>query len=189
MLALWIILGVVVGLVVITIIAIISIYNSLIRLRNQVEEGFSTMDVYMKKRYDLIPNYVETVKGYAKHEKETLTQVIAARNNAMNASNVADQAAGESELSSVLRQLAVVVEQYPALKANDNFLALQAQLQQLEIDIANARKYYNATVKKFNNKVEMFPSNIIAKMYHFERKPSFEVDSPEERKNVKVKFD
>lgn len=188
MLALWIALGVIAGLILLCIVAIVSIYNSLVRLRNQSEEGFSTMDVYMKKRYDLLPNYIETVKAYAKHEKETLLQVIAARNGAMNATSVADKVAGESALSSMLKQLAVVVENYPELKANENFIGLQNQLNQLEVDIANARKYYNATIKSFNNRVETFPSNIIAKMFNFSRKLSFELDSAEERKVPKVDF-
>ena len=188
MLALWIILGVIFGLLLICVIAVIGIYNSLIRLRNQAEEGFSTMDVYMKKRYDLLPNYIETVKGYAKHEQETLTKVIAARNNAMNATSVEDKVANEAALSNMLKQLAVVVEQYPQLKANENFMGLQNQLNELEADIANARKYYNATVKSFNNRVEVFPSNIIANIFKFTKKVFFELDSAEERKVPKVDF-
>lgn len=188
MLGLWITLGVIGGLALIIVLWLVSSYNGLVRLRNQVKEGFSTMDVYMKKRYDLIPNYVETVKGYAKHEKETLQKVIAARNGAMNAQNVSDRAASEGELSSVLKQLAVVVEKYPELKADTNFLNLQNQLSTLETEIANARKYYNGVVKSYNNKVEVFPSNIVAKWFKFETKPSFEITNVEERVAPKVQF-
>lgn len=146
------------------------------------------MDVYLKKRYDLIPNLVETVKGYATHEKDTLEKVIAARNMAQGAATIEDKIAGENMLQGTLKTLFAVAEGYPDLKANTNFLDLQNQLKQLEDDIANSRKYYNAVVKQFNTKCEMFPSNIIASIFHFERKPMFEVESAEERQNVQVKF-
>lgn len=188
MLGLWIALGVIGGLILLTLVWIIASYNGLVRSRNQVKESFSTMDVYMKKRYDLIPNYVEVVKGYAKHEKETLERVIAARNGAMNAQNLQDRATNEGELSSVLKQLAVVVERYPELKANTNFLSLQNQLAILESEIASSRKYYNGTVRAYNNKVEVFPSNIIAKWFKFETKPSFEITNAEERAVTKIEF-
>lgn len=188
MLGLWITLGVIGGLILLVVLWLVGSYNSLVRLRNQSEEGYSTMDVYMKKRYDLIPNYVETVKGYAKHEKETLEKVIAARNGAMNAQSLEDKAASEGQLSSVLKQLAVVIERYPELKANSNFLNLQNQLSTLESEIASARKYYNATVKTYNNKVEMFPSNIVARWFKFTRKPSFEITNAEEKVAPKVQF-
>ena len=180
----WIIIGIVIVLALI----FIGMYNSFIKLRVSCEEAFSTMDVYLKKRFDLIPNLVETVKGYASHEKETLEKVIAARNNLQNASTVEEKMAGENALQGTLKTLFAVAEAYPDLKANTNFLDLQNQLQSVENDIANSRKYYNAVVKQFNTKCEMFPSNIIASMFHFERKPMFEVDSAEERKNVEVKF-
>lgn len=183
-----IVLLILLALVIVIAIWVVSVYNSLVKMRNNVEEGFSTMDVYLKKRYDLIPNFVETVKGYAKHEKETLTQVIAARNAAMNATNADDKLAAEGTLSTVLKQLAVVVEKYPELKADANFSELQNQLKTLESEIAGSRKYYNAVAKIFNVKIEIFPSNIIAKWFKFVKKPLYEIDSSEERKNVKVEF-
>ena len=163
-------------------------YNGFIKAKNTVEEAFATMDVYLKKRYDLIPNLVETVKGYAKHESETLTKVMEARNFAAGAGTVEEKMQGENMISGTLKNLFAVAENYPDLKANTNFLDLQNQLKLVEEDIANARKYYNAVVKIFNNKCEMFPSNILANIFKFERKPMFEVDAAEERQNVKVEF-
>lgn len=183
-----IILAALAGLALIIILWGIAIYNNLIRLRNSAEEGFSTMDVYMKKRYDLIPNYVETVKGYAKHEKEALTSIINARNAAMTATDPNAKIANENAISSSLKSLFALSERYPELKANTNFMQLQGQLESIEIDIANARKYYNATVKDLNTKIEVFPSNIIAKRYKFEKKIMFEVSNSKERENVKVEF-
>ena len=180
----WIIIAIIIVLA----IAFVGMYNSFIKLKNSCEEAFSTMDVYMKKRFDLIPNLVETVKGYAAHEKETLEKVMAARNGIQSAATVEEKMAQENVLTGTLKSLFAVAEAYPDLKANTNFLDLQNQLQSVEEDIANSRKYYNAVVKQFNTKCEMFPSNIIASMFHFERKPLFEVDSAEERKNVEVKF-
>lgn len=180
----WIIIAIVIVLVVV----FIGMYNSFIKLRNSCEEAYSTMDVYLKKRFDLIPNLVETVKGYAAHEKETLQNVIAARNNLQNASTPEEKLAGENALQGTLKTLFAVAEAYPDLKANTNFLDLQNQLKAVEEDIANSRKYYNAVVKQFNTKCEIFPSNIIASVFHFEKQPMFEVDSAEERKNVEVKF-
>lgn len=180
----WIIIAIIIVLA----IAFVGMYNSFIKLKNSCEEAFSTMDVYMKKRFDLIPNLVETVKGYASHEKETLEKVMAARNGVQSAATVEEKMAQENVLTGTLKSLFAVAEAYPDLKANTNFLDLQNQLQSVEEDIANSRKYYNAVVKQFNTKCEMFPSNIIASMFHFERKPMFEVDSAEERKNVEVKF-
>ena len=180
----WIIIAIIIVLA----IAFVGMYNSFIKLKNSCEEAFSTMDVYMKKRFDLIPNLVETVKGYAAHEKETLEKVMAARNGIQSAATVEEKMAQENVLTGTLKSLFAVAEAYPDLKANTNFLDLQNQLNSVEEDIANSRKYYNAVVKQFNTKCEMFPSNIIASMFHFERKPMFEVDSAEERKNVEVKF-
>lgn len=181
---LWIIIAVVVVLAVV----LIGMYNSFIKLRNNCEEAFATMDVYLKKRFDLIPNLVETVKGYASHEKETLQNVIAARNNLQNALTTEEKIAGENALQGTLKSLFAVAEAYPDLKANTNFLDLQNQLKAVEEDIANSRKYYNAVVKQFNTRCEVFPSNLIASVFHFEKQPMFEVDSAEERKNVEVKF-
>ena len=180
----WIIIGIIIVLALI----FVGMYNSFIKLKNSCDEAYSTMDVYLKKRFDLIPNLVETVKGYAAHEKETLQNVIAARNNMQNASTTEEKLAGENALQGTLKTLFAVAEAYPDLKANTNFLDLQDQLKGVENDIANSRKYYNAVVKQFNTKCEMFPSNIIASIFHFEKKPMFEVDSADERKNVEVKF-
>ena len=178
---------VVVLLVVILIAAIIGMYNTLVRLRNTVEEAWSTIDVQLKKRYDLIPNLVETVKGYAKHEGETLEKVIAARNLAMTSSGDAKIAA-ENALTGTLKSLFALQERYPDLKANTNFMDLQNQLKVIENDIAAARRYYNGTVKTFNTKIEVFPSNLIANMMKLTKRPYFELDSEEERKAVSVKF-
>ena len=152
--------GVLALLLIILMIWIISTYNSFVRLKNNIEEAFSTMDVYLKKRYDLIPNLVETVKGYAKHEKETLEKVIAARNACAQAGNMEDKLASEKNLSSVLKQLAVVIEKYPELKADKNFTDLQNTLKQLENEIASSRKYFNGVTKTYNTKREVFPREI-----------------------------
>lgn len=175
---------------VIVLIAIwaISAYNGFIRLRNMVEEAFSTMDVYLKKRYDLIPNLVETVKGYAKHEASTLEKVVQARNMAADARTIEGKIQGENMLQSTLKSLFAIAEAYPDLKANTNFMDLQSQLQRIEDEIANARKYYNAVVKEFNTKVESFPSNIISGIFQFRRKTMFEVADQTQRENVKVQF-
>ncbi|HZJ78602.1 MAG TPA: LemA family protein [Clostridia bacterium] len=174
--------------VVIIAIWFISAYNGFVRLRNKVEEAFSTMDVYLVKRYDLIPNLVETVKGYAGHEKDTLEKVISARNMAMNAKTVEDRIEGENAIQGTLKSLFAVAEAYPDLKANTNFMDLQRQLQTMEGEIANSRKYYNAVVKQFNTKTEVFPNNIVAGAFNFSRKPLFEVEDEGQRRNVNVQF-
>ncbi|WP_133964430.1 LemA family protein [Eubacterium limosum] len=179
---------IIIAIIVILALVVMGSYNSLVKTKNQAEEAFSTMDVYMKKRYDLIPNLVETVKGYASHESQTLEKVTAARNAAMTASSIDEKLKNENALTGTLKSLFAVAESYPDLKANTNFMDLQRQLQTIEEDIANSRKYYNASVKNLNNKIEMFPSSIIAGMFHFEKKPYFEVSSQEERENVKVQF-
>lgn len=181
----FIIIAVIIAILVIWFIAS---YNGFVKLKNRIEEAFSTMDVYLKKRYDLIPNLVETVKGYAKHEAGTLEKVVQARNMAAGASTMEDKIKGENMLQGTLRSLFAIAESYPDLKANTNFLDLQGQLQRIEDEIANSRKYYNAVVKEFNTKVEMFPSNLIAGVFHFTRKPLFEIQDETERQNVKVQF-
>ena len=183
------VVGIVIGAVVlIVIIWVIASYNGFVRLKNSIEEAFSTMDVYLKKRYDLIPNLVETVKGYASHEKETFERVMAARNAAASATTVQGRIEGENALQSTLKNLFAVAEAYPDLKANLNFLELQGELRRIEDEIANSRKYYNAVVKTFNTKREVFPSSIIAGMFRFEKRPLFEVGAEQERENVKVQF-
>lgn len=176
------------AVVVIIIIWAAAAYNGFVRLRNSIEEAFSTMDVYLKKRYDLIPNLVETVKGYAKHEKGTLESVISARNMAVSAASLEDRVEKENMLAGALRNLFALAESYPDLKANTNFLDLQGQLSRIEDEIANSRKYYNAVVKSYNIKTESFPSAIIAAMFRFTRKPMFEVANVQERENVRVQF-
>ncbi|CAM3618042.1 LemA family protein [Erysipelothrix urinaevulpis] len=176
------------GILVIIVIAVISIYNSLVRKKNMVEEGFSTIDVYLKKRYDLVPNLVETVKGYASHEKETLQGVIEARNMAMSASNPEAQFEAEGQLSQVLGRLFALSESYPDLKANTNFMDLQGQLKSLETEIAQSRKYYNAVTREYNVQTETFPSVIVANMFGFKRMPLYEVEQEHERQNVKIEF-
>lgn len=183
-----IVLIVIAGAVVLFIMWLISTRNGFVKLKNSIEEAFSTMDVYLKKRYDLIPNLVETVKGYAKHEKETLEAVMKARNVAMGASNMEDKIAGENMLSGTLKSLFAVAEAYPDLKANANFMALQQELSDMEDEIANSRKYYNAVVKEYNTKRELFPSVIVAKWFKYDKMPLFEVGDESERENVKVQF-
>jgi LemA protein len=185
--------GIITFLIIIAVIAIgaiwvIAAYNGFIRLRNSVEEAFSTMDVYLKKRYDLIPNLVETVKGYAAHEKTTLENVVRARNMAADARTIEEKVKGENMLQGTLRSLFAIAEAYPDLKANQNFLDLQSQLQRIEDEIANSRKYYNAVVKEYNVKTESFPSNIIAGIFNFTRKTMFEVNDENEREAVRVQF-
>jgi LemA protein len=185
--------GIIAILIIVAIIAVIAIwvisaYNGFIRLRNMVEEAFSTMDVYLKKRYDLIPNLVETVKGYAAHEKTTLENVVKARNMAADAKTIEGKIQGENMLQGTLKSLFAIAEAYPDLKANQNFMDLQSQLQRIEDEIANSRKYYNAVVKEFNTKTESFPSNIIAGIFNFARKTMFEVSDEGQREAVKVQF-
>ena len=179
---------IILGVIAVIALFAISIYNGLIRLRNIVDEAFSTMDVYLKKRYDLIPNLVETVKGYAKHESDTLEAVIAARNKAQAATSPDAQMAAEGDLSNVMGRLFALTESYPDLKANTNFMDLQKQLQTLETEIAQSRKYYNGTVRQFNTKIAVFPNNLLAGMFGFTKRSSFEVSDAAEREAVKVSF-
>ena len=153
-----------------------------------MEEAWSTIDVQLKKRYDLIPNLVETVKGYAKHESGTLEAVIKARNIAISAKTTDEKINAENALSGTLKSLFKLKEAYPELKANQNFIDLQNQLRNIEDEIASARRYYNAVVREFNTRLEIFPSNIVARRIRLEKQKYFELDSEEERKNVKVQF-
>lgn len=180
------------GIVLLSVVAVvlwwISAYNKLIRLRNNVEEAYSTMDVYMKKRYDLIPNLVETVKGFAKHETEALEKVMRARYDSMNAGTIEEKNKAENVLTGTLKTLFSITENYPDLKANQNFMDLQASLKNLEGEIATSRRYYNGCVKTYNVRREVFPSNIVARHYHFEKSALFEIEDKEERKAPQVKF-
>ena len=186
MLALWIILGVVVVLLFI----FIGIYNGLVGMRNQVKNAWAQIDVQLKRRYDLIPNLVNTVKGYMVHERETLESVTNARNIAQNVSGgtVGQRSKAEADLSSALARLLVVVENYPNLKANENFLALQEELTSTENKISFSRQFYNDSVLKYNNQTQMFPSNIVAGMASFKAADFFEVKVEEERVAPKVSF-
>ncbi|MBQ8322534.1 MAG: LemA family protein [Clostridia bacterium] len=187
-----IVIAIVVVILVIALVAWwISTRNEFVRLKNKVEEAWATIDVYLKKRYDLIPNLVETVKGYAKHESETLKNVVAARNVAMNARTPDEKVQAEKNLNSSLRTLFTAVsESYPELHANTNFLDLQNQLKTLEGELEGSRRYYNGVVKSFNTKLELFPSNIVGNRMgeDYKKRPYFELDSAEERQNVKVQF-
>ena len=177
-------------LVIVVLIAVygIATYNSFVRLSSQVDEAFATMDVYLKKRYDLIPNLVEVVKKYAAHEADTLTSVVQARNAAMGANGIAAREQAEAELSTGLKNIFALAESYPELRSSDNYAALQEQLTTTEEDIASARKYYNAVVKNLNSKLMMFPASFIAGTFGFQPREFFMVSSPEERENVKVQL-
>jgi LemA protein len=181
----WII---VVIIVVLLIGFIIAMYNSLVRLRNQVDNSWSQIDVQLKRRHDLIPNLVETAKGYMKHERETFEAITEARSKAMGAGNMSETNQAEGQLGEALSKFMLVVENYPDLKANQNFLALQEELTSTENKIAFARQSFNDQVLFFNNKIQMFPSNIIAGMFNFKQREFFEVKTEQERETPKVDF-
>lgn len=182
----WLVIIVIVLLVVIVVAWWISARNKFVKLEVACDESLSGIDVYLKKRYDLIPNLVETVKGYAKHESQTLENVIKARNAAMTASGDAKVMA-ENHLSGALKSLFALSEAYPDLKADSQFLSLQNQLQSIETDLSQARKYYNGTVKKYNTEIRLFPGSIVSGAMHLEKRAFFEADEAE-RQNVKVQF-
>lgn len=181
----WLIVLIVI--VVLLVIFVISKYNSLVVARNKVKDQFSQIDIQLKRRADLIPNLVETVKGYAKHEKGTLEEVIKARNTYLTANTPSDKIKSSGELTGALNKLFALAESYPELKANTNFENLQNQLKDTEDKISYSRQFYNDTVLMYNNKVELFPSNIIAGMFGFKKENFFEANE-DERKNVQVKF-
>lgn len=180
----WIIIVILVAIA----IYIIAMYNALIRLRNQVQEGWSGIDVQLKRRYNLIPNLVSTVQGYQKHENETLRQVTELREQAMGTNDIKSKAKLESALSASIGKLMVSVEAYPDLKASQNFLDLQKQLADIEDQIQMARRYYNGTARVYNTKIQSFPDMIIANMFHFTARDYFEVDSDAEKAVPKVDF-
>ena len=182
------ILWVILIIIAVIIIAIIGLYNSLIRLKNRVDEAWSDIDVQLKRRHDLIPNLVETVKGYAAHEQQTLEKVVQARNAAMQAGTAAEKAKAENMLSDTLKSIFALAESYPNLKANENFLELQRELTDTEDKIQAARRFYNGNVRDFNTKLQVFPTNIIAGMLKFSAREFFEIGEPSERENVNVKF-
>ncbi|MHB8842608.1 MAG: LemA family protein [Candidatus Aquicultor sp.] len=168
---------------------VIAPYNALVRGRNEVKSAWSSIDVQLKRRYDLIPNLIETVKGYAGHERQTLEAVVQARQQAINFSgNAEERAKVENNLTTALRSLFAVAESYPDLKANQNFLALQEELANTENKIGFSRQFYNDMAKQYKNKVEMFPSNIVANLFGFKVEPFFEVESAGDRTTPQVKF-
>jgi LemA protein len=175
------------GVVLIIFLWFIGVYNSFIRLKNQADESWSGIDVQLKRRYDLIPNLVETVKGYAAHEKQTFEKVVQARNMAMNAQSLPDKAQAENMISGALKSIFALAENYPELKANQNFLELQKSLSEIEDNIQLARRYYNAVVRDFNILCEGFPSVIVANMFGFKKRAFFEI-AESEKQNVKVQF-
>ena len=180
----WIIL-----IVIIVIVAFaIAVYNGLIRLKNKTQEAWSDIDVQLKRRYDMIPNLVETVKGYAKHEKGTFEKVAELRSQAMQAAGPGEKAKADNMLTETLKSIFAVAENYPELKANQNFLDLQGQLSQIEEVIQQARRYYNGNVRDFNIKIEVFPNNLFAGIMGFKKFEFFEVGSEQEKANVQVKF-
>ena len=183
-------LALIIVLVVLAIIVsiVVAMYNSMVSLRVRADSAWSDIDVQLKRRYDLIPNIVETVKGYAAHEKTTFENVAKFRSQAMQATGPAERAQAEGQLTMALKSLFAVAESYPQLRASEQFTGLQASLQEVENAIQNARRYYNAVVRDFNTKVQMFPTNILANMFGFKAKQFFELDTPAERAPVAVKF-
>ncbi len=175
-------------LIAIIVLSFIGIYNSLIQLRNRVKNAWAQIDVQLKRRHDLIPNLVETAKGYMKHERGTLEQITKARSEAMGAQSVGEKAKAEGNLSGAMSKFFLVVENYPDLKANQNFLAVQEELTSTENKIAFARQNYNDQVLFFNNKIQMFPSNIIAGMFTFKSEEFFELEDQAAREVPKVDF-
>ncbi len=183
-------MALIIGLVILALLIIftVSMYNGLVRLKVQCDNAWADIDVQLKRRYDLIPNLVETVKGYAAHEKTTLEGVVAARNQAMTAQGPAAKAQAEGMLSAALRQVFALAEAYPQLRAVESFNQLQQTLNSLEDNIQNARRYYNAVVRDFNTKIAVFPTNILAGAFNFKAREFFEISTPAEREVPKVSF-
>lgn len=180
--------GIIIGCVFLAVaLYIISTYNTLVKMKNKIEEARATIEAYLKKRYDLIPNLVEIVKGYASHEKQTFTDVIEARNKVMSAVGFEEMSKHENALKGTLKSLFALVENYPDLKANQNFLDLQEELSKLEDDILQSRKYYNGVVKSFNIKIETFPNSLVASAFNYEKKEYYRINE-EARENVKISF-
>ena len=179
---------IIIGIIVVLVIAVIAIYNGLVSARQKVENAWSQIDVQLQRRFDLIPNLVESVKGYMEHEKTVLAQVTSLRSSWANANSVAEKATLDNQLSDALKTIMAVAENYPDLKASQNFSELQTELTNTENKISYSRQFYNDTVTRYNTKLEVFPSNIIASMFHFKPEELFEVDNVEAKKNVKVDF-
>lgn len=183
-------MGLIIVLVIIAIVVFygIAVYNKLVRFRTLVEEAWSGINVQLKKRHDLIPNLMETVKGYATHERETFESVTLARNTAIQAQSVKSQEVAENQLSGALSRLLAISERYPELKANQNFMQLQEQLGIIETDIEKSRRYYNGAVRQKNIAIDTFPSNLVANMFNFSKSPFFELESEAERAVPQIKF-
>lgn len=179
---------IILGILVLLVIFLVAMYNGLVRLKIQCDNAWADIDVQLKRRYDLIPNLVETVKGYAAHEKDTLEGVISARNRAMTASTPGEKAEAENLLSGALKNLFALAEAYPQLRAIESFTSLQNSLSQIEDTVQNARRYYNAVVRDLNTKIEQFPTNIVANMLGFKERQFFEVTAAAEREAPKVSF-
>ncbi len=174
--------------VIVLFLFIVGTYNDLVRLRQKVKNAWSQIDVQLQRRFDLIPNFVETVKGYMQHENETLTKVTQLRTSWANASTITEKAELNNQLSNTLKTIMAISENYPDLKANQNFSELQEELRNTENKISFSRQFYNDTVTKYNTKLEVFPSNIFANMFSFKSEPLFTAESDEARKNIKVDF-
>jgi LemA protein len=185
---LWIVLIVIAVVVVIIVLWAVGVFNGLVGRRNRVKESWAQIDVQLKRRYDLIPNLVETVKGYAKHESSTLENVIKARAAAMGAGSFQDRAQAENMLTGALKSLFAVAEAYPDLKANQNFLGLQEELSSTENKIGFARQHYNDVVRDYNTSTQVFPANVVAGAFGFREEPFFELTEPEARTAPKVQF-
>ncbi len=182
-----IIIIIVAAVVILLAFYVIGTYNNLVNARNKVNDQFAQIDVQLKRRSDLIPNLVETVKGYAKHEKTTFAEVVKARNTYLSAKTPEDEMKASNEMTQAISKLFALSEAYPDLKANENFIQLQGELKETEDKVAYSRQFYNDNVMIYKNKIEMFPSNIIANMFSFKEEPFFEAND-EEKKNVEVKF-
>ncbi|HMK31722.1 MAG TPA: LemA family protein [Terriglobales bacterium] len=183
-------MALVIGLIVIAVLVffLIALYNSLVQLRVRADSAWSDIDVQLKRRHDLIPNIVETVKGYAAHEKGTFENIAKWRSAAMSATGPEDRAQAENQLTGALRQLFAVAENYPQLRASEQFTSLQNSLQEVEDAIQNSRRYYNAVVRDYNTRLQSFPANMFANAFGFQTKQFFELSSPQEREPVQVKF-
>lgn len=172
----------------ILVVVIAAIFNHLVSLKNRSEEAWSDIDVQLKRRHDLIPNLVETVKGYAKHEKELFEKVTDARAAAISSKGIAEKAKAENQITQALKSVFAVAENYPNLKANENFIELQREITDTEDKIQAARRFYNANVRDLNIAIESFPSNVIASIFRYQKKELFELSDVEEKKNIEVKF-
>jgi LemA protein len=179
---------VILGIVVLILVMLVVMYNGLVQLRVRCDSAWSDIDVQLKRRHDLIPNLVETVKGYAAHEKGTFENIAKFRTQAMQATGPADKAVAENQLTGALRQLFAVAEAYPELKASEEFMQLQGSLNQVEDTIQNARRYYNAVVRDLNTKIQSFPTNLLASSFGFTQRQFFEISEPTDREPVQVKF-